>query len=129
MTVITAADAVVLERVTKQYESLTAVRDLSLRIRRGALFGLLGPNGAGKTTTLRMLMRILIPDEGSIQVLGEPLSERTQDWMGYLPEERGLYPRMEVLKLLVFLGALKGLSEKEANHHAREWLGRLDLAD
>src|SRR6516162_3500074 len=79
-------DAVVLERVTKRYDALTAVGDLSLRIRRGALFGLLGPNGAGKTTTLRMLMRIRIPDEGSIQVLGEPLNERTQDRIGYLPE-------------------------------------------
>ena len=122
-------DAAVLERVTKRYDSLTAVGDLSLRIRRGALFGLLGPNGAGKTTTLRMLMRILIPDEGSIQVLGEPLNERTQDRIGYLPEERGLYPRMQVRKLLVFLAALKGLAEGEANRRARDWLERLQLAD
>ena len=121
-------DAVVLERVTKRYDALTAVGDLSLRIRQGALFGLLGPNGAGKTTTLRMLMRILIPDEGSIQVLGEPLSAQTQDRIGYLPEERGLYPRMQVRKLLVFLGALKGLPEKEANRRARDWLERLELA-
>jgi ABC-2 type transport system ATP-binding protein len=121
-------DAVVLERVTKRYDALTAVGDLSLRIRQGALFGLLGPNGAGKTTTLRMLMRILIPDEGSIQVLGEPLSAQTQDRIGYLPEERGLYPRMQVRKLLVFLGALKGLPEKEADRRARDWLERLELA-
>jgi ABC-2 type transport system ATP-binding protein len=121
-------DAVVLERVTKRYDALTAVADLSLRIQRGALFGLLGPNGAGKTTTLRMLMRILIPDEGSIQVLGEPLSAETQDRIGYLPEERGLYPRMQVRKLLVFLGALKGLAETEANRRARDWLERLELA-
>ena len=122
-------DAVVLERVTKRYDSLIAVGHLSLRIRQGALFGLLGPNGAGKTTTLRMLMRILIPDEGSIQVLGEPLSEQAQDRIGYLPEERGLYPRMQVRKLLVFLGALKGLPEREANRRARDWLERLQLAD
>jgi ABC-2 type transport system ATP-binding protein len=121
------SDAVVLERVTKRYDALTAVADLSLRIRQGALFGLLGPNGAGKTTTLRMLMRILIPDEGSIQVLGEPLSAETQDRIGYLPEERGLYPRMQVRKLLVFLGALKGLPEGEANRRARDWLERLEL--
>jgi ABC-2 type transport system ATP-binding protein len=121
------SDAAVLERVTKRYDALTAVADLSLRIRQGALFGLLGPNGAGKTTTLRMLMRILIPDEGSIQVLGEPLSAETQDRIGYLPEERGLYPRMQVRKLLVFLGALKGLPEGEANRRARDWLERLDL--
>jgi ABC-2 type transport system ATP-binding protein len=121
-------DAVVLERVTKRYDALTAVADLSLRIRQGALFGLLGPNGAGKTTTLRMLMRILIPDEGSIQVLGEPLNAETQDRIGYLPEERGLYPRMQVRKLLVFLGALKGLPEREANRRAGDWLERLELA-
>jgi ABC-2 type transport system ATP-binding protein len=121
------SDAVVLERVTKRYDALTAVADLSLRIRQGALFGLLGPNGAGKTTTLRMLMRILIPDEGSIQVLGEPLNAETQDRIGYLPEERGLYPRMQVRKLLVFLGALKGLPEGEANRRARDWLERLEL--
>jgi ABC-2 type transport system ATP-binding protein len=120
-------DAVVLERVTKRYDALTAVADLSLRIRQGALFGLLGPNGAGKTTTLRMLMHILIPDEGSIQVLGEPLNSETQDRIGYLPEERGLYPRMQVRKLLVFLGALKGLPEGEANRRARDWLERLEL--
>ena len=124
-----STDAVVLERVTKRYDALTAVGDLSLRIRQGALFGLLGPNGAGKTTTLRMLMRILIPDEGSIQILGEPLSAQTQDRIGYLPEERGLYPRMQVRKLLVFLGALKGLPESEANRRARDWLERLQLAD
>src|SRR5262249_9276416 len=122
-------DAVVLERVTKRYDSLIAVGHLSLRIRQGALFGLLGPNGAGKPTTLRMLMRILIPDGGSIQVVGEPLSEQAQDRIGYLPEERGLYPRMQVRKLLVFLGALKGLPEREANRRARDWLERLQLAD
>jgi len=121
-------DAVVLERVTKRYDALTAVGDLSLRIRQGSLFGLLGPNGAGKTTTLRMLMGILMPDEGSIHVLGEPLSSETQDRIGYLPEERGLYPRMQVRKLLVFLGALKGLPEREANRRARDWLERLELA-
>ncbi len=89
-------DAVILERVTKRFDSLTAVGDLSLRVKQGALFGLLGPNGAGKTTTLRMMMRVLIPDEGSILVLDRPLSDRMQDLIGYLPEERGLYPRMQV---------------------------------
>ena len=81
-------DAVVLDGVTKRFDTLTAVSNLSLRIREGAVFGLLGPNGAGKTTSLRMIMRVLIPDEGSIQVLGEPVSDRTQDRVGYLPEER-----------------------------------------
>src|SRR5205823_12962678 len=107
-------DAVVVEGITKRYNSLTAVSDLSLRIRRGAIFGLLGPSGAGKTSTLRMIMRILIPDQGSIWILGQPLSDCTQDLIGYLPEERGLYPRMQVRKVLVFLAALKGVPETEA---------------
>lgn len=121
-------DAVVLQNVTKRFDSIVAVRDLSLRVRQGAVFGLLGPNGAGKTTTLRMIMRILLPDEGTVEVFGEPASDRTQDLIGYLPEERGLYPRMKVREVLVFLARLKGLSEKEASRRIRLWLERLDLA-
>ncbi len=122
-------DAVCLEKVTKRFDSLDAVSSLSMRIREGAVFGLLGPNGAGKTTTLRMIVRILLPDEGSVHVLGQPLSERTQELIGYLPEERGLYRQMRVLETLVFLGALKGLSEAEAERRARAWVDRLGLAD
>ena len=122
-------DAVVLKQVTKRFDSVVAVSDLSLRIKQGAIFGLLGPNGAGKTTTLRMMMRVMIPDEGTVNVLGEPLSDRTQDLIGYLPEERGLYPRMQLRKVLVFLAALKGLSEDEADRRARAWLERMELAD
>ena len=122
-------DAVVLEGVTKRYDTLTAVSKLSLAIREGAVFGLLGPNGAGKTTSLRMIMRVLIPDEGSIRVLGQPLNERTPDLIGYLPEERGLYIKMKVRDHLRFLGALKGLSEGEAYKRAGAWLDRLELAE
>jgi ABC-2 type transport system ATP-binding protein len=122
-------DAIVLEGVTKRFDSLTAVSDLSLRVRQGAIFGLLGPNGAGKTTTLRMVMRVLIPDEGSIHLLGQSPSGRTQELIGYLPEERGLYPNMRVRKILVFLAALKGLPEVEADRRARAWLERLELKE
>jgi ABC-2 type transport system ATP-binding protein len=122
-------DAVVLDGVKKSYDGLTAVSDLQLRIPEGSFFGLLGPNGAGKTTTLRMLLRIIVPDEGSIQVFGRPIAESTQDLIGYLPEERGLYPRMTVREILVFLGALKGLSETEAGRRADQWLDRLSIAD
>jgi ABC-2 type transport system ATP-binding protein len=122
-------DAVVLENVTKRFDTLTAVSDLSLRVTQGSIFGLLGPNGAGKTTTLRMILGVLIPDEGAIQLMGQPLSDRTQDQIGYLPEERGLYPRMQVRKLLIFLAALKGVAEDEADRRAREWLGRFELTD
>jgi ABC-2 type transport system ATP-binding protein len=124
-----AIDAVVLDQVTKRYNSVTAVSGLDLRVREGALFGLLGPNGAGKTTTLRMVMRMLVPDEGSIRIFDQPLSERAQDRIGYLPEERGLYPKMKVRQVLVFLGALKGLSEAEADRRALAWLERMELAD
>ncbi|MFB3920686.1 MAG: ABC transporter ATP-binding protein [Terriglobia bacterium] len=120
-------DAVVLDSVTKRFNSVTAVSGLDLRVREGALFGLLGPNGAGKTTSLRMMMRVLIPDEGSVQIFGQPLSDHTQDLIGYLPEERGLYTRMKVRHVLRFLAALKGLSEAEADRRGLEWLERLEL--
>ena len=122
-------NAVSLEKVTKRYDSFDAVSSLTMEIKEGAVFGLLGPNGAGKTTTLRMIVRILIPDEGSVSVLGKPLSERTQDLIGYLPEERGLYRQMRLLEILRFLGALKGLSESESERRARVWLDRLGLGD
>jgi ABC-2 type transport system ATP-binding protein len=122
-------DAVSLESVTKRYDSFDAVSSLTMGIKEGAVFGLLGPNGAGKTTTLRMIVRILIPDAGSVRVLGQPLSERTQDLIGYLPEERGLYRQMRLVEILRFLGALKGLPEAESERRARAWLERLGLGD
>ncbi len=121
-------EAVAVEHVTKRFDRVMAVSDLSLQIEQGAVFGLLGPNGAGKTTSLRMLMHILVPDEGAIRVLGQPASDRTLDLIGYLPEERGLYARMKVREVLVFLAALKGLSEAEASLRVHEWLERLELA-
>ena len=121
-------EAIAVEHVTKRFDTVVAVSDLSLHVERGAVFGLLGPTGAGKTTSLRMIMNILAPDEGSVQVFGQPASARTQDLTGYLPEERGLYNRMKVREVLVFLAALKGLSEAEATVRVHEWLERLDLA-
>jgi len=122
-------DAITLENVTKSYDSVTAVNGVNLRVRQGAILGLLGPNGAGKTTTIRMIMNILVPDEGSIKVLDQPVTDRTRDLIGYLPEERGLYPRMKVLDIIVFLAALHGLTEEEAARRAKEWLDRLGLAE
>jgi ABC-2 type transport system ATP-binding protein len=119
--------ALSVDRVTKRYDSLTAVNQLSLQVREHSVFGLLGPNGAGKTTTLRMVMRILVPDEGCVKVFDREVDRQTQDLIGYLPEERGLYPRMQVRSVLVFLAALKGLPEKEARTRAGEWLERLEI--
>jgi len=120
--------AIELEGVTKRFDSLVAVNDLTLEIREGSVFGLLGPNGAGKTTTLRMIMRVLVPDEGAIRILDQPLTDQTQDLLGYLPEERGLYPRMKVREVVNYLGAMKGLPEAEADQRTRAWLDRLELA-
>lgn len=122
-------DAITLENVTKSYDSVTAVNGVNLRVRQGAILGLLGPNGAGKTTTIRMIMNILVPDEGSIKVLDQPVNDRTRDLIGYLPEERGLYPRMKVRDIIIFLAALHGLTEEEAGRRATDWLDRLGLAD
>lgn len=120
-------DAISLDQVTKAYDSVTAVDTVNLRVQQGAILGLLGPNGAGKTTTIRMVMNILLPDSGSIRVLDQPVSDRTRDLIGYLPEERGLYPRMQVRAVIIFLGALRGLSESDAGHRADEWLDRFEL--
>jgi len=120
-------DAISLENVTKSYDAVTAVEKVNLQVRQGAILGLLGPNGAGKTTTIRMVMNILVPDEGSIRVFGEPVSDETRQAIGYLPEERGLYPRMHVRSVIVFLAALRGMPEAEAKRRADEWLDRFEL--
>ncbi|HEX4074836.1 MAG TPA: ATP-binding cassette domain-containing protein [Candidatus Acidoferrales bacterium] len=122
-------DAISLENVTKSYDGVTAVDGVSLQVREGAILGLLGPNGAGKTSTIRMIMNILVPDEGSIRVFGQTVGDQTRHSIGYLPEERGLYPRMKVLDVIVFLGSLRGLSEAEARKRGREWLERFDLSE
>ncbi|HXW55253.1 MAG TPA: ATP-binding cassette domain-containing protein [Candidatus Cybelea sp.] len=122
-------DAIALENVTKSYDSVTAVDQVTLRVRPGAVLGLLGPNGAGKTTTIRMIMNILVPDRGTIQVLGQPVTDGTREHIGYLPEERGLYPRMKVREIIVFVAALHGLSQADAGRRAAEWLERLGLGE
>jgi ABC-2 type transport system ATP-binding protein len=122
-------DAITLEHVTKSYDSVNAVNDVSLCVKQGAILGLLGPNGAGKTTTIRMIMHILVADEGTIKVLDKPVSDDTRDQIGYLPEERGLYPRMQVRDIIVFLAALHGLTEAEAGRRADQWLDKLGLGE
>ena len=120
--------AISIARITKRFSEHTAVRDLSLTVPRGAVYGLLGPNGAGKTTTIRMLLDIIQPDEGSITILGRPHTERgITDLIGYLPEERGLYKKMQVRRVLRFLAALKGVPSKEADRRITVWLERLGL--
>jgi ABC-2 type transport system ATP-binding protein len=104
------------------------VRDLDLAVPEGATYGFLGPNGAGKTTTIRILLRILVADEGEVRLLGEPPDRKVLDRVGYLPEERGLYRRMKIRDLLEFLAELKGLRPRDARPRIDHWLERFDLA-
>jgi ABC-2 type transport system ATP-binding protein len=125
-----SSPVIVVDRVTKRYAGHTAVRNLSLEVPRGGIFGLLGPNGAGKTTTIRMLLSIITPDEGKITLFGSQGSGRELSAkIGYLPEERGLYPKMRVLDHLAFLGECKGLARWDARKRAKVWLDRLGLSD
>jgi ABC-2 type transport system ATP-binding protein len=117
-----------IDNVVKRYAQHVAVRDLSLRVPRGAVYGLLGPNGAGKTTTIRMILNIIAPDSGTIRILGHPFDDPTiTDRIGYLPEERGLYRKMQVRRVLRFLAELKGMKRAEADRRIGMWLERFDL--
>ncbi len=100
--------AIRIRNVTKRFGGMVAVDDLDLSVPRGSLYGFIGPNGSGKTTTLRMIMHILLPDQGDIEVLGESDTRAARDRVSYLPEERGLYKRMSVRRLLRYYGSLKG---------------------
>jgi ABC-2 type transport system ATP-binding protein len=120
--------AVRIANVSKRFDGTVAVRDLSLEVPAGSVYGLLGPNGAGTTTTIRMLLDILVPVSGTIEVLGRPhLADGVSDRVGYLPEERGLYKKMQVRRVLRFLAELKGVSSRDADRRISEWLERLQL--
>ncbi len=118
--------AVIIESVSKTFGSHVAVRDLSLEVPAGCIYGFIGPNGSGKTTTLRMIMRILHPDTGRIRVLGEDLPGAANDRVGYLPEERGLYKQMKVRDVLRFYAELKGC--RNNRDAIAGWLERMGLS-
>ena len=118
-----------LEGVTKSFGEFTAVRELSLTVRAGRVFGLLGPNGAGKTTTIRMIVNITAPDSGSISLFGQKIDEKVQDRIGYLPEERGLYRRMRISDQLRFFAELKNIRGKVIESKIDEWLARVKLSE
>lgn len=125
-----SSPAVRVERVTKRFAGHTAVRDLSMEVPAGGIFGLLGPNGAGKSTSIRMIMDIIEPDEGKIVLFGSSQSSRDLSArVGYLPEERGLYKKMKVLDHLIFLGEAKGISRGESRKRSVQWMERLGIAD
>lgn len=123
-----SSPAIQVDRVRKAYAQHLAVRDISLTVPTGAVYGLLGPNGAGKTTTIRMMLNIVAPDTGRITMLGRPSDDPALvDRIGYLPEERGLYRKMEVRRVLRFLGELKGCRGRDLDRRIDEWLERLAL--
>ena len=115
-----ALSAAEVSKVTKSYGNKRVVDDVSFDVAQGEIFGLIGPNGAGKTTTIRMMMDIIKPDSGDIHILGERISEDTKNRIGYLPEERGLYKKLSVLKTLTYLSALK--NSKVDNNRIEELL-------
>ncbi len=117
------------ESVTKRFGEFTAVEDLSFDVRAGRVFGFLGPNGAGKTTTIRMIVGITYPDEGKIELFGEKVSSESQNRIGYLPEERGLYKKMKIVDQLRYFAALKGVSQTEADKRIDFWLERMKLSE
>jgi ABC-2 type transport system ATP-binding protein len=119
--------ALVLDNVCKSFRHVKAVQNLSLQINDGSMFGFLGGNGAGKTTTMRMILDIIKPDEGRILWNGSIFGRHCTGKYGYLPEERGLYPKMTVEEHLVFLGRLNGLSHKTSRLRTAEWLERFEI--
>jgi ABC-2 type transport system ATP-binding protein len=118
-----------IDNITKRFGEFTAVSKLSLAVYPGRVYGLLGPNGAGKTTTIRMIVNIMAPDSGRIEVFGKQITPLLQDRIGYLPEERGLYKKMKVGDQIKFFAALKNVDAKEADRRVTRWLSRLKLAD
>jgi len=121
--------ALVLENLTKRFGSVVALDGISFSVQPGEVFGFLGGNGAGKTTTMRIILDILHADGGTVTWNGQPTAEAPRQTWGYLPEERGLYPRMEVLDQIVFLASLFHIPRKEAARRAREWLERFRIED
>ncbi len=121
--------AIRLSHVTKRFGRTIAVDDLSLVVPTGSIYGFIGPNGSGKTTTLRMIMHILLADEGEIEVLGSLDTAAARDRVSYLPEERGLYKRMSVRRLLRYYGRLKGRSLAELDPLIGDWLARLGMEE
>jgi len=122
-------NALEIKNISKKFGNFYAVKDLSIKIPPKSIYGLLGPNGAGKTTTIRMVMNIIIPDEGKIRILDRAMDEEMKKRVGYLPEDRGLYPKMKVGEILLFLAALKGLKGPEVRKRIDSWLERFDLTN
>lgn len=118
-----------LDNVVKIYADKTAVNRISLQVEEGEIYGLLGANGAGKTTTMRMVLGLIYPDEGTILYNGKPYNKELRRIMGYLPEERGLYPKVKVSEQISYLAQLRGMSAKDADKSLKYWLERFEVPD
>ena len=117
------------QNVTKRYDKTYAVRGVSFEAQPGRILGLLGPNGAGKTSIIRMITYITGPDSGAVLLDGKPVGPWSQEQLGYLPEERGLYKKMKIGDQLVYLAELKGVPTAEAKRRVKQWLERFDASD
>ena len=121
------SDAIVLRGIIKRFNGTVAVDDLSLAVPTGSIYGFIRPNGSGKTTTLRMIMHILLPDRGEIEVLGSTDTDAARDRISYLPEERGLYKKMTIRRLLRYYARLKGGTRAQIDAAIEEWMRRMEL--
>src|ERR1700685_620617 len=116
-----------IRNIVKQYAGHTALNDVSLEVESGQVFGLLGPNGAGKTSLIRIITQITAPDSGEIYFNGQKLNQSHIERIGYLPEERGLYKKMEIGEQMIYLARLKGLSRDEARRRLKIWFEKLGM--
>ncbi|GAB3493763.1 ABC transporter ATP-binding protein [Amycolatopsis cihanbeyliensis] len=117
------------DRVSKRYGDIVALDAVSFEVRPGELYGFVGSNGAGKTTAMRIALGVLAADGGEVRYAGSPVTHATRTRIGYMPEERGLYPKMKVLDQLVYLAELHGLAPNEAHRNAEYWIGKLGLTE
>lgn len=116
-----------IRNIVKQYAGHTALNDVSLEVGKGQIFGLLGPNGAGKTSLIRIVNQITAPDSGEVYFNGEKLNQSHINRIGYMPEERGLYKKMEIGEQMIYLARLKGMSRDEAIKKLRYWFEKLEI--
>lgn len=119
----------VIENVMKHFGDKTAVNGIGLEVAAGEIYGLLGANGAGKTTTMRMVLGLIMPDAGTIRYYGKPYGQEQLRMLGYLPEERGMYPKIKVSDQIIYLAQLRGMSRKDADDNLKKWLARFDIPE
>lgn len=118
-----------LNQVTKHYSEKTVVNQAEINIRQGEIFGLLGANGAGKTTTMRMVLGLIAPDQGKITWFGKSYTDQLRRVIGYLPEERGLYPKIKVSEQILYFAELRGITRAQADKNLKDWLSRFNISE